>query len=338
MSRVLVTGASGFIGSHLVEALSERGDEVTCLVRKTSKVDRLRALGAVLTYGDVTDPAGLPEAVAGHEIVYHLAGLTRTLRRGDFHRVNEQGVRNVARACAAQATPPVSVVLSSLAAAGPAPRRPRIESDPPEPVSRYGRSKRAGERAAEQLADRVPTSVVRPPPVFGPRDRAGLAIFRAIARTGLHVVPGLGRMHLSLIHAADLARLLILVAERGARLELQAREAAAASQGYYFAAGDEHPTYAELGRKIGTALGRARIRIVPTLPRTVWLVAAWGELLGRLRGQPPAVGFDKAREARAGSWTCSAERAQEELDFQITTPLDERLCETAEWYRREGWL
>ena len=338
MSRVLVTGATGFIGSHLVETLSEQGAEVTCLVRATSKVERPRTLGAGLAYGDVTEPDGLPGAVAGHRVVYHLAGRTRAHTPRDFHRVNEQGVRNVARACAAQTTPPVLVVVSSLAAAGPAPGRPRTESDPPGPVSCYGRSKRAGELAAEQLADRVPTTVIRPPFVFGARDRAGLCICRAIAQTGLHVVPGLGRQRLSVIHAADLVRLLLLAAERGSRLAPGLHEEGGAPPGYYFAAGDDHPTYAELGRRIGAALGRARLGVVPTPPRAVWVVAAANELLGRVRGEPPVLGLDKAREARAGAWTCSARRAQEELGFQVAASLDERLRQTAEWYRREGWL
>lgn len=216
MAKVLVTGASGFIGSHLASALVARGDEVTCLVRKTSQIKGLNGLGVQLVYGDVTQPESLLSAVAGQETVYHLAGITLALTKRQFFRVNQEGIRNIARACAAQPGPPVLLVVSSLAAAGPAlDGRPKIESDPSQPVSAYGRSKRAGEQEAELFADRVPTTIVRPPIVFGERDHLGLPLFRSVDKFGIHFVPGRGRHRYSLIHVADLAELIILVAQRG---------------------------------------------------------------------------------------------------------------------------
>jgi len=339
MPKVLVTGASGFVGSHLVEALSARGDDVTCLVRKTSNVDRLLPLGVKLVYGDVTDPESLPDAVPGNCIVYHVAGCTRAIRTRQYHLVNEQGVRNVAEACAGQSTPPVLVTVSSLAAAGPAPSgRMLVETDPPKPVSHYGMSKLAGERAAAEFADRIPVTIVRPPIVLGEADRQGLELFRMIARFGVHVVHALGRNRFSVIHAADLANLLILAAERGARLQPRHADEPAAKEGCYFAACDEHPTYADLGRMIGAALGRHRVMILPTPPRAVWIVATASELLARLRRQPYYLSLDKAREARAGSWLCSPQAAIDELGFSTAAPLADRLRQMAEWYRKQGWI
>ncbi|MFH1919756.1 MAG: NAD-dependent epimerase/dehydratase family protein [Planctomycetota bacterium] len=121
MARVLVTGASGFIGSHLVAALVARGDCVTALVRKTSCLDRLESLGVSLARGDVTDPASLQRAVADQSVVYHLAGLIRSLRTRQLYTVNGEGVHHIAEACAGEPEPPVLVVVSSLAAAGPSP-------------------------------------------------------------------------------------------------------------------------------------------------------------------------------------------------------------------------
>lgn len=339
MAKVLVTGANGFIGSHLAEMLVARGDEVSCLVRKTSSVDRLRPLHARLVYGDVTDRDTLPAAVAGNEIVYHVAGCTRALKVGQLYQVNEQGVRNVARTCAEQPTPPVLVTVSSLAAAGPAPDgQLRTEADPPAPVSQYGRSKRAGEQAAEEFAHRVPTTVVRPPIVLGEADRVGLEMFRMICRFGVHLVTKLGRDRFSVIHVADLATALILAAERGTRLKADGTAAGSSSQGYYFAACDEHPTYADLGRMVAAALGRRRVLVVPSPPRMVWPVAAINEVMGRIRRRPLYLNFDKAREIRAGSWLCSPQAAKDDLRFSVAAPLAERLRQTARWYREEGWL
>src|SRR3954468_22210316 len=100
MSRALVTGASGFVGQHVVEALLARGDEVACLVRKSSKSEPLVKMGARLRFGDVRDPAGLPAAVADADVVYHVAGLTRGHGRKEYCTVNEAGVRNILDACA----------------------------------------------------------------------------------------------------------------------------------------------------------------------------------------------------------------------------------------------
>lgn len=338
MSKVLVTGAAGFIGSHVIRALLDRGDDVTGLVRKTSPLDRLRSLGIKLVYGDVTDGPSLAAAVRDVQTVYHLAGCTLALRAERYYQINEQGVRNLAEVCAAQDTPPVLVTVSSLAAAGPAPDdRLRTPDDPPAPVSHYGRSKRAGELVAERFADRMPITIVRPPIVLGEADRYGLPMFRSIAWFGVHAVPALGRRRYSVIHAADLARLLILAAERGSRLR-PVESGIPSSAGYYFAAGDEHPSYAELGRMIGTALGRRRVLIVPTPPRAVWVTAALVEVGSRLAGRPGYLSFDKAREVRAGSWLCSAQTAVDELQFSVAAPLSARLRQTADWYRREKWL
>lgn len=340
MAKVLVTGGNGFIGSHLVRALLAHGDEVTCLVRRTSNLDRLRSLELTIVYGDVTDPESLTRHVAGNSIVYHLAGCVSALRKRQFFQVNQEGVRNMADGCARQTNPPVLVVVSSLAAAGPAPRgRLRTESDPLRQVSNYGRSKRGGEQAAEQHAHQVPITIVRPPIVFGESDKYGFALFRSVERYGVHLVSGYRPKKFSIIHADDLTQLLILAAERGTRLPAAEPQAETPStEGYYFAASEEHPTYYQLGRMIGKALGRGRTLIIPFGAAVVWSVAGIGELIGQIRRWPVLFGIDKAREATAGSWACSAQAAVDQLGFSPLAPLPDRLRQTAQWYRQQGWL
>jgi dihydroflavonol-4-reductase len=345
MAKVLVTGASGFIGSHLAAVLAARGDDVSCLVRTTSAAEFLQTLGVRLVFGDVTDPESLPAAVAGQEVVYHVAGRTVALKKREFDKVNHWGVAHVAAACAARTTPPVLVCVSSLAAAGPAiDGRPRVESDPPAPVSNYGRSKRLGEQVVEALADRLPITIVRPPIVLGQRDHLGLPLFRSIVRFGVHFVPGRKPRQFSVIHATDLAQLLVLAAERGKRLPPPACEAdenaclaSCSGVGSYFAAGELAPTYAELGRLVAESVG-CRLRVIRAGMLSVRVLSVLGEAISQARRQPMLPNLDKLREITAGAWLCSAAAAKDHLGFAVGAPLIERLRETAEWYRKEGWL
>jgi nucleoside-diphosphate-sugar epimerase len=334
---VLVTGASGFIGRHLVRRLIELGARVSCLVRAASRVDELRSAGAQLVTGDVTDRAGIGRALAMSQagIVFHLAGLTKALQMDDFLRVNAEGVESVAAACADRIDKPVLVVVSSLAAAGPcAESRPRVESDAPTPVSAYGRSKLAGEQAAARYAGVVPISIVRPPMVFGPGDRGMLEMFRPIARWGIHIVPGRGERCFSLIHAADLVEGLLLAAEKGERLHPNGPP----EQGIYFMAADDYPTYAELGQAMAAALGKKRAIVVHLPGPLVQLAGLCGDAMRRIRQRPAWINSDKMTEALAGSWTCSSAKARTQLGWSPAAALAKRLYETAQWYRHAEWL
>jgi nucleoside-diphosphate-sugar epimerase len=340
MAKVLVTGASGFIGLHLIQALVQRGEDVSCLVRKASHTEKLRSWGTRLIFGDITDPDGLPTAVAGQQFVYHLAGITKALTRDHYYQVNQLGMRNIVRACAAATTPPVLTVVSSLAAAGPSWNgRPRVESEPAVPVSHYGRSKRAGEKEVEAWAARVPITIIRPPIVFGEGDHMTLPMFQAINRFGVHAIPGIGRHRFSVIHVADLVDLLWRAAHHGKRIvNPRSNGSTGNGQGYYFAACEENPVYDDFGRMIAVALGNRFVLPLHIATPMVWLVSYGVEVFSRLSHYPFSLHLDKAREITAGSWTCSPQVALNELNFRITAPLLERLRQTADWYRKKGWL
>ena len=338
MAKVLVSGASGFLGSHLVEALAARGETVSCLVRRSSQTELLERLGVRLVYGELTDPKSLAELVQGQEVVYHVAGLTRVLHKEEFYRVNGEGVGAMAEACARAApSPPILVVVSSLAAAGPARHgRPVKEEDSPQPISHYGRSKLAGEEAARRWAHQVPITIVRPPIIFGPRDRACLEWFKCIQRFRLHFVPGWRRRRFSLIHVVDLVELMLQAAQRGERLQ-NSQSPEQQSLGIYFADSGEHPTFAEMGRKMAAAMG-CKVAVCYVALPLLWTITAWVEAVSRLRGKPNYFNFDKIREAVAGHWICSAEKAAMQLGWAPGASLDQRFEETVAWYRQAGWL
>ncbi|MEQ8767357.1 MAG: NAD-dependent epimerase/dehydratase family protein [Planctomycetota bacterium] len=324
---ILVTGANGFIGRTVVAELVERGESVRALVRSEEKGRALEAMGAGCAIGDLTEADSLEDAVRGCSAVIHLAGLVRARHRDELFAANESGCRNLARACLALEEPPRRFVsVSSLAAAGPARGRPKVESDEPAPVSDYGRSKLAGERAIEQeLSGRIPFAIVRPPAVYGPGDRDVLTFFEMADRGWLPKFSGPERQY-SFVHVEDLARGVIEVALAD---HLPSR--------VYFLADAEVYAWSRLVSGFSMAVGR-KVGSVPIPFPALWLVATVQELWARLRKKAPLLGWDKLKEMRATAWTCDARRARDELGFRIDRTLEEGLAETAAWYREQGWL
>jgi len=336
MPRVLVTGATGFIGRRFVERLSAEGHEVTCLVRSQRRARALLPAGVRLCLGDVARDDGLAAACDRAEIVFHLAGLVRALSRRTLDDINGAGVRRLAAACSRQ-SPPVFVLVSSLAVAGPSvDGRAREPEDPPQPISNYGRSKAIGESMLRPYAADMPITIVRPAIVFGPGDPFTFEWFRSIGRFGLHVVPGRRDERFSLVDVDDLAEILLRSATRGMRIPAERDDGSGC--GIYFAAHPERPTYAEIGTIIGRALGGRRFRTIRLPMPLMWAVGAAGELVGRAVRRPATLNWDKVREAAAGSWICSPQTVVEQLGFEFCESLEAQFGRAAGWYRQSGWL
>ena len=330
MSLVVVTGSTGFIGLHLVEELVRRGERVRCVVHPGSPFQTLEALGVEILPVELFDLPGLKAAMDGAKVVHHVAGVIRAFRRADFYDVNERGTAFVAEACATQISPPRLVVVSSVAAAGPAPRgQMRTEADPPRPISHYGRSKLAGEKAAAKFAASVPITVVRPGIVFGPRDTGFMQVLRSLRIFHCHVSPGFFPPALSCIHVADLIELLLRAAEKGSTLP--AMENGEPGKGHYFAVAPEYPTYVEVGRMLRPMLGRPYAPIVPVPGPLAYVVGGLNELVGWVRGKPEELCVDKIRDALATNWACSGEAARRDLGFTPAKSLAERMQETVDW-------
>jgi len=337
MAKVLITGGTGFIGSHLVRTLLERGDEVAALVRDVGRGDGLRKLGARLVVGTLEQADKLGEALAGIDVVYHLAGITKTLNNAEFFRVNELGTGLLAQACARLSTPPKLILVSSLAAAGPSPRgNPRNEPLPPVPVSDYGRSKLGGENAARAVADRVPITILRPPMVLGAGDKVSFDLYKSIANYHMHFIPGFDPKEYSWIDARSLVQGVLLAADRGERCLPDS--ANKPGQGIYYLADVERWTYRQLGASIATALGNPFYLNVRIWSFFTSRAVKWSVIWAKHRElEAPYLNWDKFNEIRTGDWTCSSQKAISQLGFVPGDPQT-LLNDAAAWYREKKWL
>ena len=324
---VLVTGGTGFIGSHLVEALLAQGHEVRCLVRDTRRLGWISGLPSVMiAQGGMDEPDSLLEGMRGVDQVYHVAGLTRARAAREFFRVNAEGTRHLVHACLETPGGPRRLVhLSSLAAVGPMPMATACAEDvPPRPVSPYGTSKLQGEAAVLGVRDRLHVTVLRPPVVYGPRDRGVLEVVRWVGR-GLLPMPAGPARTLSLCYVEDLVTAL-----------LTAGEAKVPSGEIFHVASEGAFTWEQVGDALGEALG-----IHPTplrIPMPILLALATGaDALAWLTGRPSYFSRGKVREA-AGHWLCDTGKARRQLGFVPRVGLRKGAAVTVNWYRETGWL
>jgi nucleoside-diphosphate-sugar epimerase len=304
---VAITGATGFVGPHLVAALARRGWRIRLLVRRWSPLPSLAGVEADMVLGDLLDEAALKRLVAGADTIVHAAGLIKARDPADFRTVNREGTALLS-ALAPEAR---VVLLSSLAA-----REPHL--------SPYAASKRAAE---EVVAGRSgPWLVVRAPAVYGPGDRETLAYFRAAA-CGLAPRPRLPAARLSLIHVADLAEAVALAAERPPAPSVY--EIDDGRQGGY--------SYADMAEAAGLALGR-RVRSLP-IPRLVMTAIARLNAVGHsLGGSVQILTPGKVNEIFHSDWTIHDQRLAAAIGFQARYDLPKGFGDTVLWYRRCGWL
>ncbi len=321
--RALVTGATGFVGSHLTEALRRQGDEVTALARSARKAEVLAPLGVRVVAGDLHDVTALIRAVEAQDVIYHVAGVFAAGSEADFFAANRDGTANLV-AAAERVGRPRFVLVSSMAAVGPSPRgHPHRGDEPARPVTAYGRSKLAAEGVV--TASSLPWCIVRPPMVYGPRDTEVFKVFR-LARLGIAPVFGDGSQELCAVHGADLADALIAVG----------RCANTAGHRYY-ACHPEIFTSAGFVRTIAAVMGRrlALIRIPPVVGGVLLRIT---ETAARLSGQTTILTTDKANEFFQPAWVASPAELTRDTGWRAARDLRTGLAETHQWYRSAGWL
>ncbi len=323
--KALVTGANGFIGSHLAEKLFKMGYDVSCLVRETSDLKWLEGLEIKFIKGDFSLKDFSKDYIRNYDYIFHLAGLTKTNCKEDFYSVNTKGTEDIIKSVAKN-NPNVLrfVYLSSLSAFGP---RLNInlsdENQNPQPVSDYGKSKLKGEEAVLKFRSMLPVTILRPAAVYGPRDKDFFLIFRFVKK---RIMPYWGDGRISLIYVDDLIDAIILAAET----ENAVGKTYCLSDGITY-------SNSEVINEISSALDVKVFKV--KVPRIILpTVGFFVERISKIMGTSSMINSDKVKELKFTDWVCDITEASNDLGFKPKVRIKEGIKWTADWYRIHKWL
>ncbi len=323
----VVTGASGFVGSHLVDLLIEKDYEVRCITRKTSNLRWLEGK-LIKNYScGLFDEEGLKVALKDANILYHVAGVVKSKTKEGYYKGNVKTTRNLL-AVLLDVNPDIErvVIVSSQVACGPSSGGNAItENSKPQPITTYGRSKLAQEELAKEYSSNLPITIVRPSSVYGERDTEIYLIFRSYKR-GLMILIGFDKKEVSLIHVKDLVD----------GIYLASINAKAINQ-TYFISSKEYYNWKQLGEVIGRVMDKKAFTL--KIPHPVgYLIAATAQFFALFSTKAATLNLEKAKDFVQNHWTCDITKAENELGFKPQVSLDEGIKRTIEWYREVNWL
>ena len=330
--KILITGASGFIGSFIVEEALKRGFETWAAVRKSSSRDYLQDERIKFIELNLSSKEQLVEQLRdkGFDYVVHAAGVTKCLNKADFHRINTEGTKNLVDAILEVKMPLKRLVfVSSLSIFGAIreqqPYEEIRETDAPQPNTAYGKSKLAAEHYLESLGNRVPYIILRPTGVYGPREKDYFIMAKSIKGHSDFAV-GFKRQDITFVYVQDVVQAVFLALEKGQT----GRKFFLSDGKVYQSATFSNLIHEELGRPWW-------IRI--TAP--VWvlrIVTFLGEYIGRMTGKVTALNNDKYNILRQRNWRCDIQPAINELGYHPQYDLERGVKETIQWYKANGWL
>lgn len=327
--KAFITGATGFIGSHLADMLidSEEWDEVRCLVRKNEKW--LRGKDFRKYEGDLHDIQVLKNAVEGVDVVFHLAGRVKARSYSEFERANVAATENLLR-IVQKAEVKKFIILSSLAAAGPSEGSPKTEEDPMLPISMYGRSKKQMEEMVHRLAGEgnhngISITILRPSAVYGPREDQIYTFFKLAAKRICPIIGNGQYPKVSMVYVKDVIQG-ILNAVRYERKGVNT----------YFISGAKVNTWNEIRGTTSAVLGKKMIPVY-IKPALVKKIATLIEKSASAFGVYPVINREKANEMIL-EWTCTIDKAREELNYEPEYSLEEGIARTIHWYKQHHWL
>jgi UDP-glucose 4-epimerase len=323
--RVLITGASGFLGYHLIVEALQNDLEVFAAVRKSSDIEHLKDLDIQYTYPRFDDQSVLEKEIIGNKYDYiiHAAGVTKALSAKEYKTVNADYTFNLASASAAAGIKGF-VLIGSLAAVGSLPALTGMitEETPPAPLTSYGKSKLLAEEKVRSISN-LNYIILRPTAIYGPRDKDIFIFFKQL-KTGIEPYIGRDAQKLSFIYVKDLAAITVKSVDR------------CTGETYNLSDGNFYDKY-ELGNIARNVLNlKTVIFHLPVI--FVKFIAAIAKNISSLSGKASALNPEKVKELMAVNWFCSIEKAKHDLGYYPRYDLDMGLEETLKWYKENKWL
>ncbi len=325
--KVLITGATGFVGSHTADKLLASGHEVRALVRGSSNLKWLEGKNIETVKGNLEDPDSLREALKGIEGVIHIGGVTAAKTKKEFYRHNHLATRGLLEATKRFGENVERFILiSSQTAGGPSlDGNPVTEETPPHPLTTYGKSKLAAEIESREFREDFPVTILRLPAIYGPRDTAILSFFQTVNRR-IKPLIGFQEKFVNLAHVYDIAQ--------GIELGLTRPEA---KNRTFYIGSDRQYGWRELSNLTAEIMKRKGL-FVPIPHLAVSAIAGFAEFFSMFKKKPSVLNWEKRLDITQASWTCSIDRAHKELGYTPKVGIKEGFEETIEWYKKQRWL
>ncbi len=323
----VVTGSNGFVGSHLVDLLIEKGYTVRCIVRKTSNLRWLEGKDVEIHDCGLFDKDGLEKALKDADYVYHVAGVVKSKTKEGYFKGNVETTKNLLEAALKNKNKLKRfLVVSSLTVSGPAKDEiPVTEESPYNPLTTYGRSKVEEEKLALKYKDEIPITICRAPAVYGERDTEILIYFKNFAK-GITTTIGFDRKILSLIHAVDLVDGFY-----------KAATSEKAKGEIYFISSEKFYSWDEINKITAEVLGKKAIRIkVPHF--AVYTLAAIAQFFSMFSSKAATLNLEKAKDLTQHAWICDTSKAIRDFGYRQNISIEEGIRRTCKWYKEMGWI
>jgi dihydroflavonol-4-reductase len=327
MSRIFLTGATGFIGGFLARKLFEGQHKLICLVRKTSNLQWIKDLDCEFCYGSLGQPDSYISALKDCDYIFHLAGVTKAFKSEDYFSGNVLATQKLLQTVM-KVNPKLKrfLFVSSQAAIGPSPtEQPLTEDAPYHPITDYGRSKMEAEQIVRQNFPNLPITIIRPPSVYGPHDTDVYHFFRFLKK-GINLMVGKVDQLVSLVYVEDLIQGI-----------LDAAFSDNTKRQIYFLCEKTPNHWSEVAQISSKILERNYITIHLPLPLAVG-VANIFEISSKITRKPTILNRQKINEIKQRYWTVSSDKARRDFGYQTNFPLESGIKKTIDWYKNNHWL
>lgn len=321
-----LTGANGFVGSHIAESCLKEEFQLTCLLRKSSDTTFIRNLIYTRVTGDINDENALSRFVRNQNIIIHNAGLTKAKNESEYMEVNANGTKNILNAIL-QFNPKIRrfILISSQAAVGPtSSSEPLDESIPKRPITAYGRSKARAEEICQEYSNKIPITIIRPPAIFGPREKDIYEYFRIINKG---IQPVIGQENtFSVVSIQNLVKgILISIHKQNKNLEC------------YFITDEGDYTWDQFSSMIADQLNKKPIKI--KIPNWIVIIMVGiNEVYSKIFKKAVLLNKEKLKEMKQTRWVVTSQKATKELGYRPVLTTKQAIAITVDWYKENGWL